>query len=115
MLVLGPMFMALTNICLRYMRSLHELTASTYSVVYSVVIYGFIISLTESNKITMFNTFSTGEIMILIFVSLAGGAGMLFKTKALQYEMAGRLGILCYFSILFTFLFDLIFIGTIFT
>lgn len=29
--------------------------------------------------------------------------------------MAGRLGILCYFSIIFTFIFDLIFIGTVLT
>lgn len=113
MLVLGPMLLALTNICLRYMRSLHELTASTYSVLYSIAIFGMIIAATKENQITMFTTFSYGEIFILVFCALAGGCGMLFKTKALQYEMAGRLGILCYFSIIFTFVFDLIFIGTV--
>ena len=40
---------------------------------------------------------------------------MLLKTKAFQYEMAGRLSILAYFSVVFTFLFDYIFIGTEFT
>ena len=60
----------------------------------------------------MLDTFNVHEMLILIFVSLAGGAGMLFKTKALQYEMAGRLSIICYFSVVFTFFFDLIFIGT---
>ncbi len=49
MMVLAPILLALTNICLRYMRSLHELTASTYSVVYSVVIFGLIISATQEN------------------------------------------------------------------
>lgn len=63
----------------------------------------------------MTHTFSTAELFILVFVAFAGGLGMLFKTKALQYEMAGRLGILAYFSIIFTFFFDLIFIGTSFT
>jgi drug/metabolite transporter (DMT)-like permease len=114
MLISGPFLMAVTNICLRYMRSLHEYTASTYSVLYSIVIYGMILACSSSNNITMLNTFSPGEISILVFVSIAGGAGMIFKTKALQYEMAGRLGILCYFSIIFTFFFDLIFIGTTF-
>lgn len=115
MLVLGPFLMAVTNICLRYMRSLHEYTASTYSVLYSIIIYGFILAFTESNNITMLNTFSLSEILILTLVALLGGAGMLFKTKALQYEMAGRLGILCYFSIVFTFLFDYVFIGSTLT
>ena len=39
---------------------------------------------------------------------------MIFKTKAMQFEMAGRLGMLCYLSIIFTFFFDLLLIGTVF-
>lgn len=115
MLVMGPTLMAVTNICLRYMRKLHEYTASTYSVLYSISVYGAILGFSESDKISMVHTFSTWEWFILIFVSLLGGAGMLFKTKALQFEMAGRLSILMYFSVIFTFFFDLIFIGTAFT
>lgn len=115
MLVMGPTLMAVTNICLRYMRQLHEYTASTYSVVYSITVYGMILAISSEDKISMVNTFSAWEFIILTFVSLLGGAGMLFKTKALQFEMAGRLGILMYFSIIFTFLFDLIFIGTSFS
>ena len=63
----------------------------------------------------MIRTFTPFEFIILGFVSLAGGMGMLLKTKAFQYEMAGRLSILAYFSVVFTFLFDYIFIGTEFT
>lgn len=40
---------------------------------------------------------------------------MILKTKAFQYEKAGRLGMLSYLSIIFTFVFDLLLIGTDFT
>lgn len=83
MLVMGPTLMAVTNICLRYMRKLHEYTASTYSVIYSVGVYGAILAASEYDRISMVHTFSGWEWFILIFVSLMGGAGMLFKTKAL--------------------------------
>ena len=63
----------------------------------------------------MIRTFSTFDFSILGFVSLAGGSAMLLKTKAFQFEMAARLSILSYFSVVFTFIFDFIFIGTAFT
>ena len=62
----------------------------------------------------MFDTFSANEYLVLVFVALGGGIGMLCKTKAFQYEKVGRLGMLSYLSILFTFLFDFILIGTSF-
>lgn len=111
MLLLGPILMASINISLRYMRKMHEYTTSTYSVLFSLAFYGILIATTEA-EFTMFNTFDWHQHAILVFVSLAGGLGMLSKTKALQYEMAGRLGILVYFSIIFTFFFDLMFIGS---
>ena len=114
MLVLGPILMAVTNVSLRHMKNLHEFTTSTYSVIYSIIVYGLIVLISEEEKITMIYTLNTYEMLILIFVSLAGGAGMIWKAKALRYEMAGRLSILQYFSIIFTFLFDLVFIGTAF-
>jgi drug/metabolite transporter (DMT)-like permease len=111
MLILGPVLMASINISLRYMRKMHEYTTSTYSVLFSLVFYGTLIA-TTSAEFSMFRTFSGYEHLILIFISLAGGIGMLSKTKALQYEMAGRLGILVYFSIIFTYFFDMLFIGS---
>lgn len=114
MCVLGPMLMATTNICLRHMKGLHEYTASTYSVLFSVIVFGLSFPVTGSN-VTVFQTFSSLEFLLLTFVSLAGGAGMILKTKAFQYEKAGRLGMLSYLSIIFTFFFDLILIGTQFT
>ncbi len=113
MCVLGPMLMATTNICLRHMKGLHELTASTYSVLFSVAVFGLGFPVSGSS-ISVFETFAGYEFAILIFVSLAGGVGLIVKTKAFQYEKAGRLGMLCYLSIIFTFLFDLILIGTSF-
>eukprot|EP00347_Sterkiella_histriomuscorum_P021051 403335450 len=110
-LILGPLLMASINISLRYMRKMHEYTTSTYSVIFSLFFYGILIATTES-ELSMFRTFQGYEHLILIFISLAGGVGMLAKTKALQFEMAGRLGILVYFSIIFTYFFDMIFIGT---
>lgn len=113
MCVLGPMLQATTNICLRHMKSLHELTASTYLSLTSTVVYGLCLPLSGSS-IDAFNLFSGFEIFILIFVSLAGGIGMVLKTKAFKYEKAGRLSMLTYLTIVFTFILDLIFIGTTF-
>lgn len=111
MCVLGPMLMATTNILLRHMKGLHEYTASTYSVLFSVVVFGISFPIT-GEKISVFESFAGYEFIILLFVALAGGAGMILKTKAFQYEKAGRLGMLSYLSIIFTFIFDLILIGT---
>ena len=111
MCILGPMLMATTNICLRYMKGLHEYTASTYPVIFSVVFFGISLPATGT-PITIMDSFAGYEYLILIFVALAGGVGMICKTKAFQYEKAGRLGMLSYLSIIFTFLFDLILIGT---
>ena len=113
MALLGPMLMATTNIALRHMRGLHEYTASTYSVLFSITVFGLMIPIT-GQSITVTRTFNAWEMLLLAFVSLAGGFGMIFKTKALQYEMAGRLGMLAYLSIIFTFFFDLVLIGTVF-
>lgn len=82
MALLGPMLMATTNICLRHMRGLHEYTASTYSVIFSVVVFGTLIP-TSGQHITVTSTFNGWEFLLLIFVSMAGGFGMIFKTKAL--------------------------------
>ncbi|CDW87883.1 membrane protein [Stylonychia lemnae] len=114
MLILAPIFMASINVSLRHMRQLHELTASTYAVLFSIVFYSTLMSFTD-NDFSMFDTFLVHEHFLLLFISLAGGTGMLLKTRALQHEMAGRLSILGYFSIVFTFFFDLIFIGTKFS
>ena len=113
MALLGPMLMATTNICLRHMRGLHEYTASAYSVIFSVVVFGTLIP-TSGQHITVTSTFVSWEFVLFVFVSLAGGFGMIFKTKAMQYEMAARLGMLAYLSIIFTFLFDHFLIGTVF-
>lgn len=113
MCVLGPMLQATTNICLRHMKGLHELTVSTYLSLTSTVVYGLCLPLSGST-ITAFGLFSAFENFILIFVALAGGIGMVLKTKAFKYEKAGRLSMLTYLTIVFTFLLDLIFIGTSF-
>jgi drug/metabolite transporter (DMT)-like permease len=105
------MLMATTNILLRHMKGLHEYTASTYSVVFSVVILGLSFPIT-GERISVFGTFRAWEFVLLTIVSLAGGVGMILKTKAFQHEKAGRLGMLSYLSIIFTFIFDLILIGT---
>lgn len=111
MCMLGPMLMASTNILLRHMKGLHEYTASTYSVLFSVVIFGISFPFT-GERISVFDSFAGYEFLILLLVSLAGGAGMILKTKAFQHEKAGRLSMLSYLSIIFTFTFDLILIGT---
>jgi len=114
MLIMVPILFASINISLRHMRSLHELTASIYSVLFALCFFSSLMLITD-NHFTMFDTFRYYEHLVLIFISVAGGTGMLLKTRALQYEMAGRLSILGYFSIIFTFFFDLIFIGTDFS
>ena len=48
-------------------------------------------------------------------ISLVGGISLMIKTVAFRYEMAGRLGIIGYFSIVFGYIFDYFFIGTKFT
>jgi drug/metabolite transporter (DMT)-like permease len=105
--------MAATNISLRQMKGLHEYTASSYAAVLTMTIFGLSLPLTGT-PITVFDTFQGYEFAILLFVSLAGGTAMIAKTKAFQYEKAGRLGMLTYLTILFTLLFDLILIGTTF-
>ena len=45
MCIMGPFLMALTNVCLRYMKGLHEYTASTYSVLFSIAVYGICLPL----------------------------------------------------------------------
>ena len=111
MCVIGPMLMATTNICLRHMKGLHEYSASTYAVLFSVFFFGLSFPIT-GESISVFEIFSGYEFIILCFVSIAGGLSMILKTKAFQHEKAGRLGMLSYLSIIFTFTFDLILIGT---
>ena len=96
------------------MKGLHEYTASTYSVLFSVSIFGLAMA-ASGTPVTVFNTFRGHEFALLVFVSLAGGIGMILKTKAFQYEKAGRLGMLTYLSIIFTLIFDLLLIGTKFS
>jgi len=112
--MLGPMLLATTKICLRQMRVLHEFTTSTYSVIFSFTVFGFYLPLTGT-PITAFSVFSCLENYLLVFISIAGGIAMILKTKAFQHEKAGRLMMLSYLSIIFTFLFDLVLIGTRFT
>ena len=96
------------------MRVLHEFTTSTYSVIFSFTVFGFYLPLTGT-PITAFSVFSCLENYLLVFISIAGGIAMILKTKAFQHEKAGRLMMLSYLSIIFTFLFDLVLIGTRFT
>jgi hypothetical protein len=56
MALIGPILMATTNVMLRHMRGLHEYTASTYSVLFSIIVFGIIIPFTESG-ITVTKTF----------------------------------------------------------
>jgi hypothetical protein len=63
------------------MKGLHEYTASTYSVLLSVVVFGLSFPVTGT-EVSVFNTFTSLEFLLLTFVSLAGGAGMILKTKA---------------------------------
>ena len=110
---MGPLLISITNICLRYMRCLNEYTSPAYTVIFSVTILSFLIPVTDS-QITITSEFNLIDYLILIFVSVAGGVGMIFKTKAMQYEMAGRLGMLWYLSIICSFMFDMLLIGNIF-
>jgi len=82
MLIMVPILFASINISLRHMRSLHELTASVYSVLFSIVFYSIMMPITD-NHFTMFDTFRYYEHLVLIFISIAGGTGMLLKTRAL--------------------------------
>ena len=43
LLILAPILMSITNVVLRHMRSLHEYTATMYSVVTSIVVFGILI------------------------------------------------------------------------
>lgn len=93
------------------MKGLHEYTSSTYAILFSITFFGASIPMTDA-QITMFDTFSGNEYLIFMVVALGGGIGVLCKTKAFQYEKVGKLIMLSYLSILFTFLFDIILIGT---
>jgi len=50
----------------------------------------------------------------LASVSLFGALALVTKAKAMQYEMASRLSIMSYFSVVLVLLFDLFIIGTVF-
>jgi len=50
----------------------------------------------------------------LIAVSILGSLTMITKAKAMQYELASRISILGYLSIIFMLIFDLILFNTVF-
>lgn len=112
-LLVSPLLMALTNVLLRHMKKMHEYTSSTYSVGLSMVVFGPIMSFSDDKQIIT-DCFTQSDYIILIMISLMSCIGMLCKAKAMQMEMASRLSILMYFSIIFTLVFDIMLIGTVF-
>ena len=113
MLVAATLLMATTNIMLRKMKKMHEFCSATYTVMTSLVFFGIGIKL-SSQPMTIADTFSPGDYTVMIFIAVCGILGLLCKTKAMQYEMASRLSILIYFNVIFSLVFDLILIGTVF-
>ena len=108
------MFLSIVNITLRIMKGLHVYTSPTYTGLFIaiVTIIGFWITGTEYKVLDQL-TFSWQ--LLLLFIGIVGCAALILKTKSFQYEKAGRLGMLNYLSVIFTFLFDSILIGTKFS
>ena len=105
--------MATTNILLRHMKKMHEYTSATYAVGTSIFFFGFGIPISGS-KMIISAEFDSVDYTVMVFVALCGIAGLICKTKAMQLEMASRLSILIYFSVIFSLVFDLLLIGTVF-
>ena len=112
-LLASPILMGLTNVLLRHMKKMHEYTSSTYSVLLSLVVFGPSMHFSGETQIIS-ECFSSTDYLILVVISLSSCIGMLCKAKAMQLEMASRLSILMYFSIIFTLVFDIMLIGTVF-
>lgn len=112
-LMASPILMGLTNVLLRHMKKMHEYTSSTYSVIMAISLFGPCMFISDQPQMVPEN-FRFNDYIILIVVSLSGCLAMLCKAKAMQLEMASRLSILMYFSIIFTLVFDIILIGTVF-
>ncbi len=85
-----------------------------YYIVTSIVALGIIIPF-SGVEMTVYSTFSYFDYSLTILAAVCGGIGMLLKSKSFQFERFSRLSILMYLSVIFTFLFDLAFIGTEFT
>eukprot|EP00347_Sterkiella_histriomuscorum_P015516 403356734 len=113
LLVCAAMLMATTNIMLRHMKKMHEYCSATYAVLASIFFFGLGMPVSGSAW-TIAQTFESSDYIILVFVAVCGIAGLICKTKAMQYEMASRLSIVIYFSVIFSLVFDLILIGTVF-
>jgi len=58
--------------------------------------------------------FEMTDYVILASGALFGNLAMVTKAKAMQYEMASRLSIMSYFSIVIVLFFDLFLFGTVF-
>jgi drug/metabolite transporter (DMT)-like permease len=105
--------MGVTNVLLRHMKMLHEYTSATYTVMTAVLLYGLQILL-SGESLQIISTIDTLDCIILVSVSVFGGFAMVCKAKAMQYEMASRLSILNYLSVILILIFDLLLIGTVF-
>lgn len=105
--------MALTNVLLRHMKKMHEYTSSIYSVLVSITFFGPSMIISDQEPVVP-RSFELNDFLVLVMVSVAGCLSMICKAKAMQLEMASRLSILMYFSIIFTLVFDIMLIGTVF-
>jgi drug/metabolite transporter (DMT)-like permease len=95
------------------MKKMHEYTSATYAVITSIFFFGLGIPISGSKTIIS-TEFDSADYIVMIFAALCGIAGLVCKTKAMQLEMASRLSILIYFSVIFSLVFDLLLIGTVF-
>lgn len=113
LLICATLLMATTNIMLRKMKKMHEYCSATYTVLTSIPFFGLGMTFSGSEW-TIADSFSTSDYIVMTFIALCGISGLICKTKAMQYEMASRLSIVIYFSVIFQLVFDLALIGTVF-
>lgn len=113
LLICATLLMATTNIMLRKMKKMHEYCSATYTVLTSIPFFGLGMAFSDSEWVIA-DSFSSSDYIVTIFIALCGIFGLISKTKAMQYEMASRLSIVIYFSVIFQLIFDLVLIGTVF-
>ena len=97
-LILSSILLAMTNVTLRHLKVLSILTPTVYYALGSAVACGinFIVLSERGMGLTMLPHFEALDYFLFILVSLMGICALLFKTKALQIEMASRVSIISY-------------------
>jgi drug/metabolite transporter (DMT)-like permease len=101
------------NIALRTLRSINEFATGAYISLVGMTVFG--LTVVFSDKGFMFpQLFTWSDYLVMASVSIIGALTMVTKAKSMQYEMASRTSITCYFSIIIMLFFDVVLYNTAF-